>query len=68
VADPDPRGMQWLVAHVEGLGAGARWGDARAKCAMTGTVLTAASWVAKVLAWAFATLFIAGFTGVVRKT
>jgi hypothetical protein len=33
----------------------------------TGQVLTA-GWGLQVLAWAFATLFIAGFTGIVRKT
>ena len=30
--------------------------------------LAAAGWVLRVLAWAFAVLFIAGFTGAVRKT
>jgi hypothetical protein len=34
----------------------------------TGQVLTAVGWGLQVLAWAFATLFIAGFTGIVRKT
>jgi hypothetical protein len=33
-----------------------------------GDVLTVASWVLQALAWIFATLFIAGFTGAVRKT
>jgi hypothetical protein len=55
-----------------GLDAGAPLITSRAKCETTGsawgTGLTVVSWVAKVLAWAFATLFIAGFTGVVRKT
>lgn len=32
-----------------------------------GQVLTAAGWVLQLLAWAFTTLFVAGFTGVVRK-
>jgi hypothetical protein len=34
----------------------------------TGQWLTAAGWSLQVLAWAFATLFVAGFTGIVRKT
>jgi hypothetical protein len=34
----------------------------------TGQVLTVAGWGLQVLAWAFATLFVAGFTGAVRKT
>jgi hypothetical protein len=34
----------------------------------TAAWLTAASWVLRLLAWAFAALFIAGFTGAVRKT
>jgi hypothetical protein len=34
----------------------------------TGQVLTVAGWGLQLLAWAFATLFIAGFTGAVRKT
>ncbi len=34
----------------------------------TGQVLTAAGWALQLLAWAFATLFVAGFTGAVRKT
>ena len=34
----------------------------------TGEALTAAGWVLHMLAWSFATLFIAGFTGAVRKT
>ncbi|MCR6488193.1 hypothetical protein M8542_35730 [Amycolatopsis sp. OK19-0408] len=46
--------------------------SARARCEPTesaiGTALTIAGWVLKVFAWAFATLFIAGFTGAVRKT
>jgi hypothetical protein len=33
----------------------------------TGQVLTVAGWGLQLLAWAFATLFIAGFTGAVRK-
>ncbi|MGV9295472.1 hypothetical protein [Amycolatopsis sp. NPDC003676] len=34
----------------------------------TGQWLTATGWALRLLAWAFATLFIAGFTGAVRKT
>jgi uncharacterized protein YjbI with pentapeptide repeats len=34
----------------------------------TGQALTLTSWALRLLAWAFATLFIAGFTGAVRKT
>jgi hypothetical protein len=34
----------------------------------TGQVLTVAGWGLQLLAWAFATLFVAGFTGAVRKT
>jgi hypothetical protein len=35
---------------------------------ITGQVLAAAGWGLQLLAWAFATLFVAGFTGAVRKT
>jgi len=45
---------------------------ARDLCAPTGTragqTLTVAGWVLQLAAWALATLFIAGFTGAVRKT
>jgi hypothetical protein len=34
----------------------------------TGQILTVAGWGLQLLAWAFATLFVAGFTGIVRKT
>jgi hypothetical protein len=34
----------------------------------TGQALTVAAWVLQLLAWAFAALFIAGFTSAVRKT
>jgi hypothetical protein len=34
----------------------------------TGAWLTGVGWVLRVLAWTFAALFIAGFTGAVRKT
>lgn len=39
-----------------------------ATASTTGQVLTAAGWGLQLLAWAFATLFVAGFTGIVRKT
>jgi hypothetical protein len=35
---------------------------------VTAAWLTAAGWVLRLLAWAFAALFIAGFTSAVRKT
>ncbi|MFF1608209.1 hypothetical protein ACFVYA_10550 [Amycolatopsis sp. NPDC058278] len=45
---------------------------ARAHCdyanTPTGEFLTVSGWVLRLLTWAFATLFIAGFTGAVRKT
>ncbi len=45
---------------------------ARARCDATNTGagqwLTSLGWVLRLLAWGFATLFIAGFTGAVRKT
>jgi hypothetical protein len=45
---------------------------ARARCdatnSATGQALAIAGWGLRLLAWAFATLFIAGFTGAVRKT
>jgi hypothetical protein len=45
--------------------------DARQACDMTGTPagrsLTIASWVLQLLSWAFATLFVAGFTSAVRR-
>jgi hypothetical protein len=34
----------------------------------SGQALTVAGWGLQLLAWAFATLFVAGFTGIVRKT
>ena len=45
---------------------------ARDRCQTTSTpagqALTLTGWILQLLAWAFATLFIAGFTGAVRKT
>ncbi|NRN68562.1 Membrane-associated oxidoreductase, partial [Kibdelosporangium sp. 4NS15] len=44
----------------------------RTRCDTTNTtpghILTITGWTLRLLAWAFATLFIAGFTGAVRKT
>ena len=44
----------------------------RDRCQPTATVtgqwLTAAGWVLRLLGWGFGTLFVAGFTGAVRKT
>ncbi|MFG2081619.1 hypothetical protein ACGFI5_14765 [Micromonospora tulbaghiae] len=46
--------------------------NARSSCDLnttpTGQRLTVVHWVIQVLAWGFATLFVAGFTSVVRKT
>jgi hypothetical protein len=45
---------------------------ARLRCEATNTgagqALTITGWILRLMAWAFATLFIAGFTGAVRKT
>ena len=41
---------------------------ARDSASVTAAWLTAAGWVLQLLAWAFAALFIAGFTSAVRKT
>jgi hypothetical protein len=45
---------------------------ARVRCeatsTATGSALTITGWVLRLMAWAFATLFIAGFTGAVRRT
>jgi hypothetical protein len=48
---------------------------ARAACdltpdsaSVTAAWLTAVGWILRVLAWAFAALFIAGFTSAVRRT
>ncbi len=40
----------------------------QATTSSAGQALTVAGWLLQLLAWAFATLFIAGFTGAVRKT
>ncbi len=41
---------------------------AKDSASVTAAWLTAASWLLQLLAWAFAALFIAGFTSAVRKT
>jgi hypothetical protein len=55
-----------------GLNLGAPLITTGSRCATTSAaaadVLTVAGWVLKSLGWAFATLFVAGFTGVVRKS
>jgi hypothetical protein len=43
-------------------------GLAKNSACVTAAWLTAAGWVLQLLAWAFAALFIAGFTSAVRKT
>jgi hypothetical protein len=47
--------------------------DAQQRCQITTTTglgqsIVVSMWLLQVLAWAFATLFVAGFTGLVRKT
>lgn len=55
-----------------GLDLGTPLLDTQVQCATTdtsaGQALTVAGWGLSLLAWAFATLFVAGFTGAVRKT
>jgi hypothetical protein len=63
---------------VERIGVGVDLGlpliktTARSQCDLTATSagrrMMVAQWILQVFAWAFATLFIAGFTGAVRKT
>jgi hypothetical protein len=75
--DPQPPAAVGCSA-VERVGVGLDLGlplvrtGARARCdttaSTTGQVLTVAGWGLQLLAWAFATLFVAGFTGIVRKT
>jgi hypothetical protein len=43
-------------------------GLAADSASVTAAGLTAVGWVLRLLAWAFAALFIAGFTSAVRKT
>lgn len=47
--------------------------DAQQRCLLDATsargqFVVAAMWVLQILAWAFLTLFVAGFAGLVRKT
>jgi hypothetical protein len=75
--DPHPPAATQCSA-VERVGVGLDLGlplvktGIRAHCdttaSTTGQVLTVAGWGLQLLAWAFATLFVAGFTGAVRKT
>ncbi|MFD9965292.1 hypothetical protein [Amycolatopsis sp. NPDC058986] len=54
-----------------GLDLGTPLLSTRARCEATGTAvgqaLTVGGWLLRLLAWTFATLFVAGFTGAVRK-
>ena len=79
VARTDPRPpAPTQCSAVERVGVGLDLGlpliktDTRDHCdttaSATGQVLTLAGWGLQLLAWAFATLFVAGFTGAVRKT
>jgi hypothetical protein len=43
-------------------------GSCQPTASMAGEVLTVARWALQLIAWALAALFIAGFTGIVRKT
>ncbi|WP_143202746.1 hypothetical protein [Amycolatopsis sp. CB00013] len=73
---PDPAPVNCTV--VERIGVGLDLGTplvstgARARCdttrTATGQAFTLVGWGLRLLAWAFATLFVAGFTGAVRKT
>ncbi|MDX8143070.1 hypothetical protein SK854_13165 [Lentzea sp. BCCO 10_0061] len=73
---PPPTALGCTV--VERIGVGLDLGiplfttGARARCeatnTTTGQIFTSTSWALRLLAWAFATLFIAGFTSAVRKT
>jgi hypothetical protein len=42
-------------------------GGCQPTASVVGDVLTVARWVSQLIAWALAALFIAGFTGIVRK-
>ncbi|HEU5472730.1 MAG TPA: hypothetical protein VFV67_18945 [Actinophytocola sp.] len=73
---PSPTPMGCTV--VDRIGVGLDLGTplittgAKARCEATNTptgqILTVTGWVLRLLAWAFATLFIVGFTSAVRKT
>lgn len=78
LAHPPKSGSSTPCSVVERIGVGIEFGlpliktGARSRCDTTETAngqrLTAAGWGLQVLAWAFASLFVAGFTGAVRKT
>ncbi|MFI6094241.1 hypothetical protein ACIA8G_01710 [Lentzea sp. NPDC051213] len=71
-AAPTPCPMIDRIAVGLELGAPLLSTPARIRCEATNTgagqALTITGWVLRLMAWAFATLFIAGFTGAVRKT
>lgn len=69
----DPRLPCPVVERIAvGLDLGTPLLNARSRCDITtsgaGQVLTVTGWLLRLLAWAFATLFIAGFTSAVRRT
>lgn len=71
-------GQSELCTTMERAAVGVDWSlpllgtSVRDRCqptaAVTGQWLTAAGWVLRLLGWGFGTLFVAGFTGAVRKT
>ncbi|GAA2667214.1 MULTISPECIES: hypothetical protein [Actinosynnema] len=68
-----PQGPCPVVERVAlGLDVGSPLLTTKPRCEPTGTasgqVLGVAGWLLRLLAWGFATLFVAGFTGAVRKT
>lgn len=71
--DPGPAAPCTIAERIGvGLDLGAPLIATGTRCAATdtttGQILTVAGWALRLLAWAFATLFIAGFTSAVRKT
>jgi hypothetical protein len=78
VARTHPASASSQCSAVERIGVGLDLGlpliktGTRERCDLTdtttGQILTIASWGLQLLAWAFATLFVAGFTSAVRKT
>lgn len=73
-AGPPPRRCTVIETVGRGLDLGAPFlpRSASSTCTVTatdaGTVLTIGTWVMQVIAWALAALFVAGFTGIVRRT
>jgi hypothetical protein len=78
-SNAEPAGESAVACStVEQIGAGLDLGlpliktGARDTCrpttSTTGQVFTITGWIVQALAWAFATLFVAGFTNAVRKT